>query len=85
MIVVFASNYVDYLTTQTGSRIPVTSKMETVCDIFDHFHSLTVVTKISSILDGAGVLNPTLIAHIFSSCEGNFAQRPKCRELKGGN
>ena len=34
--------------------------------IFDSFHSLTIVTKISILYD-AGVLDPTLITDIFSS------------------
>ena len=43
--------YIDYQTTQTGSRITVTSKMELFVIIFDTFHFLMTVTK-SSILDG---------------------------------
>ena len=43
--------YIDYQTTQTGSRTTVTSKMELFVNIFDTFHFLIIVTK-SSILDG---------------------------------
>ena len=40
--------------------------MELIVTVLDSFHSLTTVTKIS-ILDVAGVLDPTLIADIFAS------------------
>ena len=42
--------YIDYQTTQTRSRITVTSKMELFANIFDTFYFLIIVTK-SSILD----------------------------------
>ena len=42
--------YIDYQTTQTGSRTTVTSKMELFVNIFDTFYFLIIVTK-SSILD----------------------------------
>ena len=54
--------YVDYQTTQTGSRSNVTSKMELFVTIFDSFHFLTIVMKIS-ILDVAGVIHPTHSLH----------------------
>ena len=43
--------YIDYQTTQTGSRTTVKSKMELFVNIFGIFYFLTIVTK-SSILDG---------------------------------
>ena len=43
--------YIDYQTTQTGSRITVTSEMELFVNIFDTFHFLIIVIK-SPILDG---------------------------------
>ena len=43
--------YIDYQTTQTGSRTTVTSKMGLFVNIFDIFHFLIIVTK-TSILDG---------------------------------
>ena len=42
--------YIDYQTTQTGSRNTATSKMELFVNIFDTFYFLIIVTK-SSILD----------------------------------
>ena len=50
---------------QTGSRTTVTSKMEIFVTIFGSFHFLTIVTKIS-IIDVAGVFDPTLITDIFA-------------------
>ena len=50
---------------QTGSRTTVTSKMEIFVTIFDNFHFLAIATKIS-ILDVAGVFDPTLITDIFA-------------------
>ena len=47
-----------------GPLLP--SKMELFVAIFDRFHFLTIVTKIS-ILDVAGVLDLTLITDIFVS------------------
>ena len=44
----------------------LTSRMELFVTIFDSFHSLIIVTKIS-ILDVAGILNPNLITDIFAS------------------
>ena len=55
--------YVNYQMTQTGSRTTVTSKLELFVTILTD--SLTIVTKIS-ILDVAGVLDPTLIIDIFA-------------------
>ena len=43
--------YIDYQTTQMGSRITVTSKMQLCVNIFDIFNFLIIITK-SSILDG---------------------------------
>ena len=43
--------YIDYQTTQTGSRTTSTSKMELFVNIFDTLYFLIIVTK-SSILDG---------------------------------
>ena len=63
--VVASWNYhVDYQTTQRGSRTTATSKMELFVTIVS-FHSLTIVMKIS-ILDVAGVLNPTFNTDIFA-------------------
>ena len=62
----YHETYVDYQTAQTGLRTLVTSKMDLFVTIFDSFYSLTAVTK-RSILDVAGVLDPTLITDIFAS------------------
>ena len=43
--------YIDYQTTQTGSRSTATSKMELFANIFDTLYFLIIVTK-GSILDG---------------------------------
>ena len=43
--------YIDYQTTQMGSRTIVTSKMELFVNAFDTIHFLIIVTK-SSTLDG---------------------------------
>ena len=61
--------YVNYQTTQTGSRATVTSKMELFVTIFDSFHSLTIVTKVS-VLDVADALDPALNTDIFASQSG---------------
>ena len=64
-LVVARNYYVDYQSTQAGSRPIVTSKMELFVTNFDSLHSLTIARKIS-ILDVAGVLDPTLIKDIFA-------------------
>ena len=64
-LVVARNYYVDYQSTQAGSRPIVTSKMELFVTTFDSLQSLTIVRKIS-ILDVAGVLDPTLIKDIFA-------------------
>ena len=65
-LVVAWNYYVDYQTTQTEPRTNVTSKMEIFVTIFYSFHSLTIFTKIS-ILDVAGILDPTIITDIVAS------------------
>ena len=65
-LVIAWNYYVDCQTTKMGFRTPATSKMDLFVTIFDNFHSLTIVTKIS-ILDAAGVFHPTLITDVFTS------------------
>ena len=43
--------YIDYQTTQTGSRTTVTFTVELFKNILDNFHFLIIITK-TSILDG---------------------------------
>ena len=48
-----------------GARTMIKSKMELFKTIFDSFYSVTIATK-SSILDVAGILDPTPITGIFA-------------------
>ena len=60
-------NYsVDYLTFQTGSKTPATSKMELIVTIVHGFQPVLIVTK-RSVLNVVRVLDSTHITYIFVS------------------